>query len=124
MSEDPAVAAVEELFGVLRRSEAAPGQRVEATFALWLCPCYSDDEAAPIWLVYDRAEDGGIAWCRVPEGTEPLGLVHAKETAGDHTSPADVLVWLQRSESDPWGGSGSRSDSAVLDVLREKILAG
>jgi hypothetical protein len=122
MPEDPAVAAVEELFGSSRRYEADPRQRAEATFALWLCTCYSDD-AAPTWLVCDRAVDGVIDWCRVPDRIEPLDLVNAQDTAGNHTSPADVLLWLQRSEADPWGGSGSSSDAIVLEALREKLLA-
>lgn len=128
MSQDPAVDAVEEQFGLSRRCEANPGQRVEAIFALWLCNCYSEDDSAPTWLVYDRAVDGGIEWCRVPDRTEPLELVHAKDTAGDHTSPADVLLWLQRREADPWLGSGNGngnvSDAVVLEALRDKILAG
>jgi len=92
------------------------------------CNCYSEDDSAPTWLVYDRAVDGGIEWCRVPDRTEPLELVHAKDTAGDHTSPADVLLWLQRREADPWLGSGNGngnvSDAVVLEALRDKILAG
>ena len=124
MFEDPAVAAVEALFAESRRCEADPSQRVEATFALWICSCYSHDDRAPKWLVYDRADDGGIAWCRVPERTKALDLVHAKDTAGDHTFPAHVLLWLQRGEADPWGGSGSSSDAIVLEALRDKILAG
>lgn len=123
MSEEPVVAAVETLFGVSRRYEADPGQPVEATFALWLCTCFSDDDAPPTWLVCDRAVDGRISWCRVPDRTEPLDLVHAKDMAGDHTSPRDVLLWLQRSEAAPWAGSGSSSDAIVL-ALRDKILAG
>ena len=56
--EDPAVAAVEGLFGVSRRCEVDPEQRVEAAFALWVGTCYSDDDFAPTWLVYERAADG------------------------------------------------------------------
>jgi hypothetical protein len=123
MVEDPAVAAAEALFGESRRCEADPGQRVEATFALWICNCYSDDDRAPKWLVYDRADDGGIDWCRVPERTRALDLVHAKDTTGDHTFPAHVLLWLQGREADPWGGSRSGADAILLETLRDKILA-
>jgi hypothetical protein len=121
MSEDSAVADVEDLLGSWRRYEPDPRERAEATFALWLCTCYSED-AAPTWLVYDRAGDGEIAWCRVPDRMEPLDLVKAQDTAGNHTSAADVLLWLHRSEADPWGGSGSSSDAIVLETLREKLV--
>lgn len=124
MSEDPTVAAVEDVLGSARRSEPDPAEPVEAAFALWLCNCYSDDDSAPTWFVYDRAADGGLAWCRVPDRTEPLDLVRAKDSAGDHTSPPDVLLWLQGTEAAPWSSPHGGGDAVVLEALRTKILAG
>ncbi len=121
--EDPAVAAVEQLLGPSRRCEADLRRRVDANFALWICNCYGDD-LAPIWLVYDRAGDGLIEWCRVPPCVREEELVNAKDMTGDHTFPDYVLAWLQGREADPWGGSTGGGDAVLLKALREKILAG
>lgn len=124
MSQDPTVAAVEDVLGPARRSEPDPADPVEATFALWLCNCYSDDDSVPTWLVYDRAADGGLAWCRVPDRTEPLDhLVHAKDSAGEHTGPSDVLLWLQGTEASPWSSAHGGYGALVLEALRAKVLA-
>jgi hypothetical protein len=121
MPEDTAVATVEQLFGASRRYEADLQWRIAATFALWLCTCYSDDDKAPTWLVHDFADGTGVAWCRVPNRVKPLDLVDAQDTAGDHTSPAEVLLWLEGRAADPWNGDSS-GDAILLKAIREKLL--
>ena len=122
MPEGPAVSAVEEILGASRRYEADPHQRVIAAHALWICTCYSDDAEPPTWLIHDVADAHEIAWCRVPDG-EPLELVDARDSSGNHTDPAWVLLWLQGGASNPWGEDVGGGDALLLEALRTRILA-
>jgi hypothetical protein len=122
MSEDAAVPAVEECLRSSRRYEADPYQRVTAAHALWICTCYSDDAEAPTWLIHDVDDAYEIAWCRVPDG-EPLDLVDARDSSGNHTHPGWVLLWLQGGASNPWSEDVGGGDAMLLEALRRRILA-
>lgn len=88
--------------------------------ALWICACDSDDDDAPTWLIYDTGDDR-IGWCRVPEGTEPLDLVDARLSAGDHTGPSEVLAWLEGTVPAPWPDDGGREERTVIEQLTRRI---
>lgn len=88
-----------------------------------ICLCGGDEKLSLRWLIYDRASDGEIAWCRVPGGMNPWDLVHEEDGAGDHTSPVEVRLWLERREVNPWGEVRGGGDAVVLNTLRDKILA-
>lgn len=122
--EDPAVAFVEAIFEAAASRHPAAPQSGEGTpvapRALWICACVTMDDA-PTWLIYDT-DEGGIAWCRVPDGVEPLDLVDARLIAGGHADPAEVLLWVQGKTSEPWAGGGDGSgDAGVLEALGRKI---
>ncbi len=122
--EDPAVALVEQMFESAAARNPVTGQpsrdRPAATHALWICACITIDDA-PTWLLYDTDEDG-IAWCRVPDGLEPLDLVEARLSGGGHADPGEVLLWLQGKRSEPWGaGGGGDADAGVLEEFVRKI---
>ena len=78
---------------------------------------------APTWLIYDRDEDG-VAWCRVPDGIEPLDLVDAPLSAGGHADPSDVLLWLKGDAPDPWASGDGVGDAAVIRELGRQLRSG
>ena len=104
------------------RSEpvATKDGKVATEHALSICACVTADDA-PTWLIYETA-DGGLTWRRVPDRLEPLDLVDARLTMGGHADPAEVLRWLRRDASNPWGSGGDGyGNSRVLEALRERI---
>jgi hypothetical protein len=118
-AEHSAAATIEQALGASRRYEAKAGlERRTATHALWICACVTEHDA-PTWLIH--ADDDGLAWCRVPSGTEPLDLVQARHTDGNHADPADVLCWLRGDASDPWPWHEYSDEAAVLEALRKHI---
>ncbi|MGZ4588307.1 MAG: hypothetical protein ACXVX9_10950 [Mycobacteriaceae bacterium] len=92
------------------------GARPHAARALWICACVTQDDA-PTWLIYDT-DDGAVTWCRVEDGVEMADLVDARQTAGGHADPSEVLRWLQGATPDPWGrgGHGSGDESVVQEL--------
>lgn len=121
--EDPAVPLVERILETAAarnpvQEQQTVGRRV-VTHALWICACYSMNDA-PVWLIYDDTDQDGIAWCRLPDWAEEVGdLVDARLIAGGHTEPETVLLWLQGKVSDPW--AGDFGDADVLEELGRKI---
>jgi hypothetical protein len=117
------VARVEAILAAASTSSGASprtGSRPTAEHALSICACVTSDDA-PTWLIYDT--DGpGIAWCRVPEGAEPLGLVDARLTAGGHADPAEILRWLEGQRAAPRQPVGSRIESWPLITRAESEL--
>lgn len=75
---------------------------------------------APTWLIHDTVE-GEVAWCRVPDGVEALGLVHARLGTGGHTDPCAVLGWLQGKSSGPWSMDDGDHDGAVVQELGRRL---
>ena len=122
-SEDPAVAAVEQILATAVPALPAhevSGRDRSTNHALWICACVTVDES-PTWLIYDTP-CGQLAWCRVPDQVEPLQLVDAVHSAGGHADPAGVLSWLLGQTPDPWSGTGDGTgDPGVLDELRTRI---
>lgn len=122
--EDPAVAVVESILEAAASRHPAPTESGEgipvAPHALWICACVTMDDA-PTWLIYDT-DEGGVAWCRVPNKVELVDLVDARLTAGGHADPAEVLLWIQGKTSEPWGSGGNGGgDVGVLEELGRKI---
>lgn len=117
------MAAVEQMLDAAsQKVDAAPlaDQKVAVRHALAICACVTMEDA-PTWLIHDVA-DGGLLWRRVPDGMEPFDLVEARFTASGHADPAEVLRWLRREVSDPWGRLGDGGGSSrALEALREKI---
>jgi hypothetical protein len=117
------VGSVEEILNAAssRRPTPAmtPGGRHLASHALWICACVTTDDA-PTWLIC--TDEVGVAWCRVPDGVEPLDLVDARLSAGGHADPSEVLRWLQGGTSAPWGAGGDGGgDATVLEELGRQI---
>ena len=116
---DPHVADVEAILEAVAPRSTRTTQRRKrrpgATHALWLCACDTLDDA-PLWLIYD-SDDEGLVWCRVPDGAEITGLVDSRRIAGAHTSPGEVLQWLDGEVASPddWG------DPVVIEELGRKI---
>lgn len=103
MPVDPAVAPTEELL----RSNAEPrdandllANPEEARHAMWLCCCYQEGDA-PTWLLFETPE-GGLGWCRVPDGIQEKQLVRSRQWAGAHTNAQGVLSWVRGTAPDPW----------------------
>lgn len=122
LDEDPYVAPVEQVLGAHATwySPARNDRKPVATHALWICACVCDQDA-PVWLIY-RTVDDGLRWCRVPDRVEALDLVDAQRYAGGHTSPYEVLMWLQGEVDDPSGVSDwVDGDPDVLQSLRSRI---
>ena len=122
--EDPAVADVEQMFEAAAAMLSVAGgrspARPTATHALWICACVTADQA-PRWLICDTDKDG-IAWRRVPARVEPLELVDARQSAGGHADPKEVLRWLEGNAPDPWANGGSGvGDAAVIEELGRKL---
>ena len=124
--EDPAVALVESILGAAAAPiaiDATPtqGSRVTVRSVLRICACVTIHDA-PTWLIYD-GDDGGIGWCRFPDGVDAEDFVDARLWVGGHADPDGVLLWLQGKAADPWqfGGDGWGA-VGVLDDLQRKIL--
>lgn len=101
-------------------SMTSHNERAAVQHALAICACVTVDEA-PRWLIYDTV-DGGLRWRRVPGRSDALNLVDARFAASGHADPAEVLRWLRRDASDPWGSGGDGDgDRDVFEALRERI---
>jgi hypothetical protein len=122
-TEDPCVAAVEQILTAAASRWYAPGLPAEGTdevvHALWVCACVTQ-WTAPTWLIYDTSS-GAITWRRVPDGCEPIEIVEAQLSAAWHADPEEMLGWLDGDAVDPWGGGDGRGGSSVLPKLRAKI---
>ncbi len=116
------MAPVEEILDAAATREPSPMRLLEdrplATHAMWICACETMEDA-PTWLIYDM-DEGGVVWCRVPDDVEPLDLVDARLSAGGHSDPGEMLLWLQDGASDRWLGGGG-GDEAVARELQPKI---
>lgn len=117
---DPDVPDVEALLTAAAARHPAPGTtlggvRLRVEHALWICACVTPDDA-PNWLVYATA-DGGLGWTRVPDGTDPLGLVDARFSAGGHAAPSEVLDWLRDPGCAPYDGGGGGEHRVVREGL-------
>lgn len=118
MPEDPAVALVSQMLEAVAPQRPATGQ-YDAVHALWICPCYSDDDDATGWLIWD---DGvGVAWCQLPDGASEDEIVNAQHMGGGHTHPQDILLWLQGESTQPWPDGDYMGDPVVLAELGRKI---
>lgn len=118
--ENPSVAPAEALLDrvATRARLDGSGTRPAAEHALWICACYSMDDA-PTWLIYDEP-DGSLRWCRIPDGSEATDVVDARFSAGGHADPGGVLAWLRGDAADPWvGGDGWGDDEAVRGLGRK-----
>jgi hypothetical protein len=93
-----------------------PRRRVDD--ALWLCPCYCDDDA-PVWLVCSVGDD--VIWSRVPDPVQEVDLVDARRMTGAHVHPATVLDWLHGRADDPGFDDLDPEDRALADRLRERL---
>jgi hypothetical protein len=117
------VVGVEEILKAASSRYPSPARAAEGRHlpphALWICACVTTDDA-PTWLIYDT-DAAGVAWCRVPDGVEPLDLVDARLSAGGHADPSEVLLWLQGKTPEPWAGGDGGGDAAVIDELGRKI---
>ena len=112
---DPHVAEVERLLAAAASPSPLPLGRPAVRSALSICACVTRDDA-PNWLIYADLR-GELAWCRVPDGLEPLGLVDAQLSALGHADPAGVLAWLRGAEPGPWAGGHGWGDAAAIDAL-------
>lgn len=121
--EDPSVAAIEELLTTAARSAGeVPTRDGKAVVdrAVWFCACITDFDAdAPTWLIYDIT-DGGLGWCRVPDGSDVSDCVDAQLVVGDHVHPEQVLHWLQGADAALWGDHGG-ADLAVFAEMGRRI---
>jgi hypothetical protein len=84
--------------------------------ALWLCPCYSDEDP-PVWLI-GSTQDGAVVWTRVPHRVGELELVDAGRFCGAHVHPATVLDWLHGGRDDPGFDDDDAERVAIADGLR------
>ena len=89
--------------------------RVPAHHALWICACLGHGDA-PTWLLHTGA-DGGLVWCRVPDHTDVLDLVGARQLVGGHSEPGLVLMWLEGDLPDPFLGDLQQGDLGLLDLI-------
>jgi hypothetical protein len=103
----------------LEATAPSQGSRPAATHALGICTCFTL-ERAPNWLIYED-RDGGIVWCRTPDGVEASDVVDAQFSAGGHADAVDVLAWLQGEAPDPWAGGDGWDDDGVVEELTRKI---
>ncbi len=102
----PDVAEIERILtaaaGVPRVAEQLLDDKPPMAHALWLCPCYVDDELdAPTWLLFDTSE-GDLGWCRSPDELDASMLLAARQSVGGHTEPSAVLDWLRGVLATPW----------------------
>lgn len=118
------MAAVEQILTTAAARSTPPVPRLNDRFsadrAVWVCACVTDFGAdAPTWLIVDT-DDGGIAWCRVPDGLAVSTFVSAPLVTGDHLHPEQVLHWLEGREDRYWPGART-ADSEVVERLGRKI---
>jgi hypothetical protein len=116
---DPHVAEVERLLTAAAPQRTPPRGRPRVEDALSICACVTTFDA-PNWLVCTGL-DGELAWCRVPDGLEPLDLVDARRSAVGHADPAGVAAWLRGSRPDPWSGGEGWGDAAAIEALARVI---
>ena len=117
MSSDPAAALVEQMLEALAPLSPPTGPYI-ATHALWICPCYSDDDDATGWLIWDDGD--GVAWSKLPDGVSEEDIVNAQKMGGGHTSPTDFLFWLQGKPT-PWPDDEYMGEPEVLEELGRQI---
>ena len=119
VSEHLDVAVIEELLGPSSNFEDVLALPRPLPSAVWICACVALDDA-PLWLIVDGVE--GVAWCRVPDGVDPVNLVQAAKWCGGHAEPESVLLWLRSEASSPFLGAGGGSGSfEVLEPLRRRL---
>lgn len=123
-SEDPDAVAVEAFLAAraMPLDAWAPAfpDRLAVQDALWLCPCYSDED--PPKLLLCSTEDA-VLWSRVPDGVESLTLVDARRFAGAHVHPATVLDWLHGRVDNPGFDDDDPQDRALADRLRDRLTS-
>lgn len=111
---DPAVAPTENLLSAVSKPRDANdllANPAQAEHAMWLCCCYQDEDA-PTWLLF-QTPDGGLSWCRLPDGTNENELIRARQWSGGHTDVAGVLHWIRGSAPDPWIDDQDRRRAAT-----------
>lgn len=121
--EDPDAVAVEAfLAAAATRLEArAPGEeRPVVQDALWLCPCYSDEDPPVLLLCTD--DQGKVLWSRVPDGSSADDLVDARRMTGAHTHPTRVLDWLHGRADDPGFDTPDAEDLALAHGVRQRLI--
>ena len=123
--EDPDAVRVEAFLVDAARSLRLPEGPGEACprvdDALWLCPCYCDEDAPKLLLC--STEDGAVLWSRVPDGVESLSLVDARRCTGAHVHPATVLDWLQGRVDDPGFDDADPQARALADRVRDRLTS-
>lgn len=112
--------AVEEFLTVSVSSEADPADppRPAMGGAIWICACSGHEGPSPTWLITDGPTPGTVSWRRVPDGVDPVELVHDVPLVGGHARPADVLLWLYQRHESPFIGK-PEGDAHVLERFRE-----
>lgn len=121
--EDPDAVAVEAFLDAaatrLEARTARGAERPSVQDALWLCPCYSDED--PPVLLLCTTEQGEVLWSRVPIRSSALDLVAARRFTGAHTHPEQVLDWLHGRADDPGFDAPDAEDLEIANGLRDRL---
>lgn len=120
--EDPDAVAVEAFLAARATplEAAAPaGGRPSVQDALWLCPCYSDED--PPVLLLCATEQGDVLWSRVPIQSSEDDLADARRMTGAHTHPTRVLDWLHGRADDPGFDTADAEDLEIASRLRDRL---
>lgn len=123
-AEDPDAVAVEAFLAERATRLEAPTRAAGGPVvqdALWLCPCYSD-ENPPVLLVC-ATEAAEVQWVRVPDSVSADDLVDARRMTGAHTHPTRVLDWFHGRADDPRFDTADAEDLEIAGRLRDRLLA-